>query len=345
MRGLNAARKFFTIKNAIGFMLIGLAFVVFGIFALSAPRDEYLQTEATIVNIEEYYEDFGSDRQLMNRVYIDYEVDGVKYENVEFNAYDSSMKVGGTVTIEYSPEDPTVIQSTGDGWMLYIFILVGAIAFVGGVISLVRSIRLKTKDMNEYDKVDMSKAAPEEVERIQNNDEPRESYFFHYAGKMNQSYVLEDKDGRAVYEAKLIKFNALKPCPYDFINHLTLHTERKELGKTVSKSIGTSGFGYSVPISAAFTVDGVSNWDYLASKGYGFEFIGDLLVPCFNVKHYGVSVAKIETTGTNTLRGKDSIIGKLPVNGLFNVECGSSELDGVFMTCLSISRAIFYENN
>lgn len=57
-----------------------------------------------------------------------------------------------------------------------------------------------------------------------------------------------------------------------------------------------------------------------------------------------VQIATITTTGINSMKGGSSIIGNIPENGIYNVSTKESEIDNVFMVCMSIARAIFYED-
>ena len=345
MEILNKFRKAGRIRNAIGLIIIGLLFVVISIFMMRAPKVEYVPATATIADIQSEYD--SAQETDVYTVFVNYTIDGVDYKNIEFGSYSSSMSVGDTVDIEYDPADPSHIQAPGSGFIVYIALAAGAIAFVAGIILTVKSIKQRSSDMNEYNRVDMSKASEDEIDAIRNSDEPTNSYVFHFDKNIKQGYQLEDAEHRMIYEAKMTKLSVAKPFVFEFINHISHSVKTMEIGHTVSKSIGMGEghFKYSVPISSAFTVDGVSNWDYLAEKGFGFDFRMNGIKPCFDVLHYGVKVAYIETAGSEVINeNSKNPLSKLPINGLFRVECRNSDLDMVFMTCFSIARAIFYEN-
>ncbi len=345
MEILNKFRKAAKIRNAIGLLIAGIVLVGISIFIMRAPKVEYVTATAAIVDIQVEHDDI--ENSEVYTVFVDYTIDGVDYKNVEYGSYSSSMSVGDTVDIEYDPADPSHIQAPGSDMIPYILLAVGAVSFVIGVVSTVKSFKQKASDLNEYNRVDMSKASEEKIEEILNNAEPVNSYIFHFDKNIKQGYQLEDAEHRTIYEANMTKFAVAKPFVFDFINHISGSVKTMKIGHTIATTtgMGQGNFGYAVPISSSFTVDGVSNWDYLAENGFGFDFRMNGIKPCFDVMHYGVNVAYIETAGTEALNeGTKNPLAKLPVNGIFRVECRNSDLDMVFMTCFSIARAIFYEN-
>lgn len=340
----NKVRKYSKVRFSFSFAAAGLIITIFSIIALVAPKGPVELTTGTVTDIIEEYD--AASETNSYRVIITYRAAGKRYENAEYGSYHTGMKVGDTVDVEYSVEDPTRINAPGNEYIPFITLLVGAAALVFGIISTKKALKQSADDFNEYDKADASRADPAVIQQLQNSTEPKNSYFFHFTGKMNQSYSLEDENHRPVYEAKLRQFTLIKDSDYEFINHVTGESEEMKIGHTVSQSISNGNFAFRVPISSSFKVNGVSNWDYLAQKGYGFQFSMKGIMPCFHVKRYGVEVAYIETAGADLFEEKETKnpISKLPVNGHFRVECRDSDLDGVFMTCLSITRAIFYEN-
>ncbi|MDD3469206.1 MAG: DUF3592 domain-containing protein [Thermoguttaceae bacterium] len=58
-------------------------------------------------------------------VYVDYEIDGMRYEKIPLGYYHSSMACGDIIEIEYAPQDPSKIQITGFAGMLLPLILFG----------------------------------------------------------------------------------------------------------------------------------------------------------------------------------------------------------------------------
>lgn len=342
MNGLNVLRKFGKIRSSVGFIIIGLLFTVVSILILFSPEGETETTSAVITEIEVSYNEEG-DRDFT--VYVDYTVAGTEYTHIWLGSYSSSMHEGDTIEINYDPADPTAISAVGSDEVLYVVLIAGLLALAVGVLMLIRSIKQKTSEMNEYDQVDLNAVPQEKIDAVMENDEPKNNYFFHFGGKLNQDYILEDKEHRTIYEARLQKFVVLRDYKFDFINHISGVSRTVEVGHTVSTSVGMGNI--SVPTSSSFTVNGMNNWEYLASKGYSFAFEHMGIRPSFTVSHYGVKVAHIETSGADLFeeKGTKNPLYKLPVNGYFRVECGNSDLDLVFFTCFSIARAIFYQND
>ena len=349
IKNLNKLRKIQKIRFFGGLIIVGIVLSVISGFVLHKTAvTTYITSEAVVSRVEEVYETDTQDgnQQLQYTVFIDYEVDGKKYTDVEFSTSSEEVKVGDKIEFRYNAEDPSQTATVGGDYIPYITLAFGVIAFAAGCVLLIKNIKQPAGEMNEYDKVKPSDYTQEQSDSVRNSVEPMQNYFFHFDSHIRQGYILENEYKEPVFEAKMLSMNPLKPFPFEFTNHYTGETRNVLIGKTVSYSIGSSaGFSYRVPINSSFTVDGKNNWDYLAENGYGFDCSFEGITPCFRVKHFGVENAYIKTEGTNALRNKDSLIGKIPVNGLFSVRCRKSDVDMIFMVCVSIARAIFYEND
>lgn len=341
MDWLNVARKVEKIKFYIGMTLVGLLFaVVGGLFAFQ-PQGEYAPVTVEITQKTPQT----VDEETLYDYNVSYEVEGVPYTS-SVRGWKENKEIGDTLTLEYSVDNPMVLRvAGGDGWIMYLVFGIGCVLVVLGIVKTVASVKKKVKDMNEFDQVDETSVDPALVQEIRESTEPMQSYVFHFDGKLNQGYVMEDSVKRVVYEAKMEKITVFKPYTFEFINHLTGYHKKTEISHTVTTSIGSgssSGFSYAVPTSSSFKVDGVNVWKVLASKGFGFDHRLSGLRPIYDIKRYGVPVAHVETAGTNAMRGGTSKIGNLPVNGIFNVTCRESDLDGVFLTCFAIARVDIY---
>ncbi|MCR5150824.1 MAG: hypothetical protein K6B52_06325 [Clostridiales bacterium] len=66
-------------------------------------------------------------------VYVNYEIDGKKYENVEYPGYDSSMKNGDDVTVLYQSSNPDNIAEGNLTGNAVIMIVAGAAFAVIGL--------------------------------------------------------------------------------------------------------------------------------------------------------------------------------------------------------------------
>lgn len=346
MDALNKIRKFEKVRNGIGAIIIGVVFIIISVLAMFAPEQEMGTTTATIVEIQEEYDP--TVQETNYHVFVDYPAIGGMYRHVELGSYHTGMKVGDEIEVEYFMDEPGTVQTPGGGFIVYIALVLGVIMLAVGIVQTKKSVHQSPSDLEEYNRVDLSGVSEADIERVKNDPSPMNRYYFHFAGHLNQDYELEDTAHRVVYEARMEKLELIRDTTYHFINHITHTEDVRKISHTVSVHTGggSGQFCYRVPIKSSFKVDGVRNWDYLAERGFGFDFRMNGLRPCFDVYHNGVKVADIETSGTNLYDDEESrsFIGKLPVNGLYRVNCKESELDNVFMTCFSIARAIFYEN-
>lgn len=341
-------RKVAALRFYAALILVGLLFVVFGGIGLFLPKGETVETEATITYISERYYDPASESEYA-KVYVTYEANGVVYPDVLYPGYDSFMKPGDKLTILYDPADPTVIQSPGGEIAVLIVVIVGVIAVVAGTVMLVRTIRRSADDFNEYNRVDLSAVPQAQIDAIRNDETPKNRYYFHYDHYgAKAGHVMEDGAHHVVYEATMTKLTLFRPYEFLFTNHITHTSETLLIGHTVTTSLGTDNgaFSYQVPISSSFKINGQKNWDYLAERGYGFTWrFENLIRPVFDVTRYGVPVAYIETSGTNVFgeEGK-SRLADIPANGYFRVDCREKDLDDIFLICMSITRAICYND-
>ena len=129
--------KIVRILFAIGILVVGIAFVIASVFVLKAPKVERVETEATVVEINEDYDSINETTTY--EVFVDYEVDGKQYTHAEYGSYTTGMKVGDKVTVEYNPEDPSDVQAPGADNIPYIILAVGAVAVILGIVLLVRA--------------------------------------------------------------------------------------------------------------------------------------------------------------------------------------------------------------
>ena len=127
--------KILRLLVCLGVLLTGVAFVVFSIIALKAPKAEMVQIEATIVEIVEEPNFDETDYH----VFVDYTVDGVTYSHKELGSYSSKMKVGDKTEIMYDAADPEHIQSKGAEKIPYVTLAVGIIAIL---VSLVMGFKV-----------------------------------------------------------------------------------------------------------------------------------------------------------------------------------------------------------
>ena len=135
-------RKLFSIIFAVVFVVAGIFVIVMGVNRLNSKKDYDASTTGVIVGIEREWTGTDEDGfdQYSYTVYIDYEVDGQKYENVQYPSYDSSMQKGGEVEVLYQSSDPTNIAEGNLTGNATIMIVIGAVCALFGAAAVVKSI-------------------------------------------------------------------------------------------------------------------------------------------------------------------------------------------------------------
>lgn len=116
------------------FAFIGALFVVVGIFAYKVGNDfkkTAVSTKAEIMNIQSYDDS--------HNVLVEFDVDGQTYTG-QLNYYDNSMYVGKEVTVYYNPDNPNDFRGADYVWGYLIFVLVGSIFFIIGMIFVIVTV-------------------------------------------------------------------------------------------------------------------------------------------------------------------------------------------------------------
>ena len=135
-------KKIISIIMSIAAVVFGIIFVISGIKTI-AEKDLYDSTvTATVVDIQEEWEtsaDPDEPDRLVQTAYIDYEVDGKKYEHVQAPEQNDNMKVGDTVDILYQSKNPEKISGQNPTAGGIIFIVLGALVAIVGCFSAIRA--------------------------------------------------------------------------------------------------------------------------------------------------------------------------------------------------------------
>jgi len=135
-------RKLFSIIFAVVFVVAGVFVIVMGVNRLNSKKDYDASTTGVIVGIEREWSGTDEDGfdQYDYTVYVNYEVDGQKYENVKYPSYDSSMQKGDEVEVLYQSSDPTNIAEGNLTGNATIMIVIGAVCTLAGVVAVVKAI-------------------------------------------------------------------------------------------------------------------------------------------------------------------------------------------------------------
>lgn len=124
----------FVIFLIVGIGLLAGAFLFSRYFASFKAGAEEVTGEIT--RIEEYYD---SDRELRHHVYVSYTYDGVDYDDVSINSYNSSMYEGKEIELLCDKKNPEHIMEKSAGNLVVIILAGIGIIFVlvGGIPLLV----------------------------------------------------------------------------------------------------------------------------------------------------------------------------------------------------------------
>ena len=116
--------KFITILCAAGTVgAVGLIFALVGAVMNFSSDDSYIKTDGTISRIEKVVP--RDEDENSYEIYVDYIVDGIRYEDVRYPYSSSSMHEGDTVVVEYDPQNPMKIQAPGVKKLGKIFMFIG----------------------------------------------------------------------------------------------------------------------------------------------------------------------------------------------------------------------------
>lgn len=129
-------------------LVFGLIFIAGGIFTIVisgiriSKRHLYDSTTKAVISEIEEELDYSSDTiNYTYTVFVDYEVDGKRYEHVEFPAYNSSMQEGASIDILYRSDDPGEIETPDNLRASVIGIVIGAVAVVAGTVIDIKGLK------------------------------------------------------------------------------------------------------------------------------------------------------------------------------------------------------------
>lgn len=220
-----------------------------------------------------------------------------------------------------------------------LFITAGIAMIFFGVRGLRDVVKTPLDKANYFDKVDTSSVDPEVIERIRSSAEPVKDYYFHFCGKLNQSYILETTDREPVYEFICDKVGLVNDYIFTFKNHLTGKEFTANVSHTVTTSYGSDNF--SIVDNSYFKINDTNIWEYIADMGYSVDPYLDPVIFSFRVRHYGVEVADIKAAGTNILEQYEDKGGLRDVpmtSGLYRVSCREEDVEAVAIIAFAVSR-------
>lgn len=328
--------KIARLRFAIGLFVVGVIMAVLGGVVLSTSKGnvQYEPVEATITHVY----DVSSVDENKYDVEVEYYVDGVKYGGPTMSEYST---VGDKFTVYYNVESPknfATSYTANPNLLPIVILIIGGVAIVGGVVLFVKGIKAPKDQLSQ---VDMSKFSKEEIDAVANNKEPLKEYYFHFNGKLNQSYVLETTDRKPVVTMNCDKIGILSKFKFTFKNELTGKETNYEVGHTTTVSSGAGSL--MIPCKSTFKVNGQDVLKLIASMGYSIVSKIEGLKLNFDICHLGVVVASLEAGGVNIAKGKDhGTLGNLPTQGVFTVKAKETDLDAIALIAFAVSRIEFF---
>lgn len=332
MKIMNLIKKYSKVRAAFGMIVVGLIIsIIAGVIFITPDKGTYEKVDVTITNIESE----GTGEDTTYSVSVKYEVDGQEY-TAQLGSYQSNWKVGSVIECEYNVDDPANLREGNGKTMSLIICLVGLAVVAFGAVSFVKGIKASSDSFAQYDKgkeIDTQKA-----KEIQERNESKEEFVFHFTGRLNQDYVMKNRFGEPVYEAKCSGIKLVKDTEYEFKNCSTGEISTKKISHTITQYNGNASFGTAM--QSAFKMNDEICWDVLSDMGYGFDFSLNGIKAHYEVRHEGVNIGYAEIGGTGLMneKYKDNPLGKVPTNGIFKIECPRSEVEAMFLICFCLSR-------
>ncbi len=336
--------KFFKFRFYAVMILFGILFVSFGLVFVNAPIIKNgVVVEATVTKIEYFYRHGEYDGQ----VYVTFtDENGVEHNDVEIDTFSSSWKEGKKLKIVYDPEniDERVSVPYADK-IIYGVIIFGAVIVIIGIVSLVKSANKTSENYEDLNYQPSISAYETSVNTEYGSNGEKNEYYFHYTGKMGQSYVLETPDRTPIYTATCDKFRFFKSSDYSFKDERIGLVQKFKVSHVVTRSYGAEYKNLTTSIStySNFNINGRSCWDYLTSLGYFVNVELKDMTVTFELMRNGEVVANIVSAGVNTVNdNKQYKLGNIPTKGVYKIYCADDDIVGVFFTCFIASRVDFF---
>lgn len=312
--------------------VLALIALAVGIYTAFFESRGFVRTTATIINIEVDYGAGDSDDSYTTTV--EYTVDGKTYTGT-INQHSGSDKVGKTISVQYDPNDPSVVHS--DSRMGFIFIAVGAVILAVIVVSTFK----EKKSQQQVKELREANGRTGYAPSVQG--EERELYFLTDLGTPKYGHRIEDQNRRVLYEAKMTKFSLATPFGFDFIDHEHGTTTPHMVGHEVESEWNS----FLIDNNYTFDLDGEDIWKHLKNNGVSVDTSfgggsGKLLGLNARILRDGVEIARAESTSQYP-HEEDAeahkVAAAIPVQGFYRVWTREENLDLLFVTLLAFARS------
>ena len=168
--------------------------------------------------------------------------------------------------------------------------------------------------------------------------------YFHFGGKLNQSFFVEDRNGKTVYECVLKKFNPIGANTFEFTDVDHNYSKTVKIGKTVTTSGGGGPVFVGNELSSRFKIDGVMCWDYLRQRGYEIKHhILDRHITRYELVRLGETVADIVPADMKDPWNEESRKYLRMPKGSYRLEIVKARLEDVVMAAVIIYQTEIIE--
>ena len=186
----------------------------------------------------------------------------------------------------------------------------------------------------------------EKSQALYPEDETVYQYYMHPDKNFsNQGHVVVDRSDRTIYEEKVLYATVAQAYEEDFVNHLLNYTHHHKLGHASSISVG---FGQqerhgSFTVQSSFPFDGTDVWEYIRSKGYGYEFHLHGLAYTIDLYKDGMLAGTLYSSnnGKNYYNADGPIKPKMGGAGYYVLECRNRDLDAMVLLALAFTKTDF----
>ncbi len=232
-------------------------------------------------------------------------------------------------------------DENGNGIPIFVNLIVFGIAALLIVISVFMFI---------YAKRDIQRNKPLSEEEVRANLANEDAgtqvqdtkLFFHFGGKMNQSYIVENKEGKVVFDVKLTKFNPVGNDVFDFINHENGKTKTVKASKVLSANSGEDGLDFSQ--TSSFRIDGVNCWDYLRNHGIEIKsFFDTKTIARYEIWQLGKNIANIYQASIKDPWNEGNVNILRTGKGAYRLHINDAKLDDIVMVAFIVARVDFVE--
>ena len=338
VKGVRSARA---VWLAVLFSLIGIVFIGIGIYGYIADKNKvYETTIATVTAIEEEY----SGEDTTHYVLVDYTVGETTYHDVRVDAYHISWHIGTEIEILYNVDNPQDITTSSSRILFPIIATgLGVVALVVGVLTFRSTMHIvKRKPEESYAETDGSENS---VSAYEGTDKLADTkLFFHFSGKLNQSYTVEDINGKVYFECKLNKFSMLGASDYEFISTENGENIVHKVGKTVTSSTSDGMMMVDEILSSHFKFDGMNCWDYVARRGYEIKhLIGEKHLISYDILRNNFVVARLVPASIKDPFNEKSMDFFHMAKGCYRIEFIDASITDIVTIAFIISRTEIVE--